>query len=570
MIQRTGSGPHELGAPHRDLVQIANELLPLSAFPLEALAERDRDRFRPVLAGQCGEVSRQPAGVLALDGQSHALISGVCREHSALSAAAGSPGAKPRSREFPTVTTSERGGMGALVAALVAASTLACGAAEIPRVSAADMEPAVARAIAAATTTVEREPGDAAAWGRLGMVLHAHSLPKEAADAYVEAARLDDSDHRWTHLHARLLETEAPEAALVLAEETLHRRAHFPPALALRARLLEALGEDEAAGAAWVALAAAAPNSGEAALALARRLLERGDIEGARERLERLTGRIPDSAAGWSFLAQIHRRLDQPERAQEAARRARLGASSPSRGATGDPDPLLEAVAERRADAVGREARARRAAESGDVEAAAALYRDLSRERPDDAELRYNLGNALSRLGRSAEAEAAYREALARDPDSSPAMANLANLLARSGREEEAGHLYRRSAESDPSHLPTLLGASSLAFQRGDLRDAERLLRRALAEDPTHPAALQGLGQLLATGGRLDEASAVLARALDAAAGESRGQRAGIHFLLADVERQRGRLGEARSHLDRAESLGMDIPEAFRALLNPD
>ena len=441
------------------------------------------------------------------------------------------------------------------------------GPAEIPRVATSDMEPAVARAIAAATTAVEGDPGNAAGWGRLGMVLHAHSLPEEASAAYAEAARLDDSDHRWTHLHARLLETGTPDEARTLTDETLRRRDRFLPALALRARLLETLGEEEAARDAWSELAAADPDSAEAALAAARQRLGDGDLEGAIETLEQLTRRLPTSAAAWSFLAQAHRRRGDPDAALDAARRARAASSSPSLGPTTDPDPLVEAVAALRADSVGREARARRAAERGDPESAASIYRELVRERPEDAALHYNLANALSRLGRAGEAEAAYREALARDSDSSPTMANLANLLARSGREEEAARLYRRSAESDPAHLPTLLGASSLAFQRGELRDAERLLRRALAEDPGHPAALQGLGQLLATGGRLDEAATVLGRALDAAARLSDGQRAGIHFLLADVERQRGRLDDARAHLDQAGALGMEVPDAFRALL---
>ncbi len=455
---------------------------------------------------------------------------------------------------------------GAAAAALLA--SLACGGAEIPRISPEGLEPAVARAITAATSAVERDRGEAAAWGRLGMVLHAHSFPEEAGVAYREAARLDDADHRWPHLHARLLESGDPAGALDLAREALDRRPGFPPALALRARLLEALGERDAAGEAWIALRAAAPDSVEAALALGRRSIAARDLDAAREQLERLVERSPSSAAAWSFLAQIHRREGDGDAAVRAAARARAAAASPTRGETADPDPLLEAAFDLRADAVGREARARRAAAAGDPETAAALYGGLIAERPEDPDLRYNLGNALSRMGRAADAEAAYREALTRSPDSSPVMANLANLLARSGRDDEAETLYRRSAESDPGHIPTLLGASSLRFQRGDLREAERLLRRALAEDPNHPGALQGLGQLLATAGRLDEAASTLARALEAAAALPDRQRGALHFLLADVERQRGRLPAARAELARAEALGMVVPDAFREQLN--
>ena len=399
------------------------------------------------------------------------------------------------------------------------------------------------------------------------MVLHAHRLVGPAAAAYTEAARLDDEDHRWPHLHARVVETAAPEAALALTEEALRRNPYSSATLALKARVLEALGEHEAAAAAWDALQQVAPGSVEALLALGRRHLASGELEEAGATFERLVEGSPTSAAGWSFLSQVRRRRDDADGAAAAAARARTASRAPSLGGTADPDPLLAAVQDLRADARGREARARRAAAAGDHDTAETIYRRLLDERPESADLHYNHGNALARLGRTDEAEAAYRAALEREPDSSPALANLANLMARTGRDTEADALYRRSAANDRTHLPTLLGASSLHFQRGNLREAERFLREALAQEPGHPAALQGLGQLLATAGRLAEAAATLSEALAAAERDraAEGQLAGLHFLLADVERQRGRHGEARRHLARAEELGMAIPPAFRS-----
>lgn len=449
------------------------------------------------------------------------------------------------------------------VAALALAA--ACGGAQIPEIPSEGMEPAVRDAVHAALGAVEQDRRSAPRWGRLGMVLHAHRLAGAAGDAYAEAARLDDEDHRWPHLHGRLVEGADPARALALADETLRRNPNYFPALALRARTLEVLGQDEAAGAAWEAVRVADPDSLEASLARGRRFLAGGEPRDAREALERVVARAPASAAGWSFLAQARRRLGDAEGAADAVLRARAAARTA--GATADPDPLLLAVEDLRADRVGREARARRAAAAGDHDTAEAIYRRLLNEQPGSADLHYNHGNALARLGRTGEAEAAYRAALEREPDSSPAMANLANLLARSGRDAEADALYRRSAANDRTHLPTLLGASSLHFQRGNLREAERFLREALAQAPGHPAALQGLGQLLATAGRLGEAASTLNEALAAAErdGAADGQLAGLHFLLADVERQRGHRGEALRHLARAEELGMTIPPAFRS-----
>ncbi len=435
--------------------------------------------------------------------------------------------------------------MRALAVLLLAAG---CGGAAIPEVPTEGMDRAVAAAVRDALEATRAEPSEPARWLRLAMTLHAHRIAEPSGAAYAEAARLDADDHRAPHLHGRLVEAGDPVRALELAQRSLERNPGFPPSLALRARALEALGEDAAA--AWQELARAAPDSVEAGLARARRLLP-GDPTAAAAILERL----PGSAAGWSFLAQARSRRGDAAGAQDAADRARSAAPA------GDPDPLLLMVEDLRRDPTGREARARRAAASGNHEAAEALYRNLAQERPRSSALRYNHANALARLGRTGDAEAAYRDALALDPESSPALANLANLLARSGRNAEAAELYRRSAAGDPEHLPTLLGASSLSFQRGDLREAERLLRQALEIDPEHPAALQGLGQLLASQGRFASAADALGLALLAAS--EPGARAGIHFLLADVERSRGRRAAALAHVERAEALGMDVPPAF-------
>ena len=478
--------------------------------------------------------------------------------------------AAPNAPPSRTTHTAARrpGWRSAGLASLLALST-ACGGAEIPQISTEGMEPAVGTAIRAALAAVEDGTRDPARWGRLGMVLHAHGLPDLAGDAYAEAARLDDGDHRWPHLQGRLVETADPAGALALADEALRRNRYFSPALALRARVLERLGEDDAAGGAWEALQQASPDSFEASLALGRRRLASGDLEGALTALERLVDLLPSSAAGWSFLSQVRRRLGDAEGAASAAARARHGfPHAVSRGyRRSGPAPGRGPGSAGRQP--GQEARARRASAAGDHDTAEGIYRRLLAERPGSAGLHYNHGNALARLGRTDEAEAAYRAALSRDSDSSSAMANLANLLARTGRDEEADALYRRSVAADPTHLPTLLGASSLHFQRGNLRQAERFLRDALARDPDHPAALQGLGQLLATAGRLGEAAGTLTRALTAAGqeGAAAGQLAGLHFLLADVERQRGRRAEALRHLARAEALGMAVPPAFRAQL---
>src|SRR5437899_2943389 len=60
-------------------------------------------------------------------------------------------------------------------------------------------EPVVAEAIEAARTSVAANPRSASAWGRLGMVLHAHDYLAEAARCYAQAEKLDSHDPRWPY-----------------------------------------------------------------------------------------------------------------------------------------------------------------------------------------------------------------------------------------------------------------------------------------------------------------------------------------------------------------------------------
>jgi hypothetical protein len=67
--------------------------------------------------------------------------------------------------------------------------------------------------------------------------------------------------------------------------------------------------------------------------------------------------------------------------------------------------------------------------ESGEVEAALALYRQAEVEDPGDADIHVQVGHALKLLGRSAEAAEAYGRALLHDPQRSDAAAECAALL---------------------------------------------------------------------------------------------------------------------------------------------
>ena len=447
----------------------------------------------------------------------------------------------------------------------------ACGGAEIPEISLDGMEPAVVEAVRRARAAVERDRGDGSAWGRFGMVLHAHRLTGPAAVAYAEAARL-----RTVTTTAGRTSTAGSWRAptrLGLLNSPTRRSAGIPvfsPSLALSARTLEATGQDEAAGAGWEALRQSAPNSAEASLALGRRRIAEGDLTGARAALELVVDRVPSSAAGWSFLSQVQRRLGEREAAANAAVRARAASRSLSLGITADPDPLLVAVEDLRADSRGREARARRASAAGDHQTAEAIYRRLLTESPERA------GVALQprQLPRPARPQRGRRS---RVPRGHGARSRFERGNGQPGQPvgAERTRPRRPTISTVVRSPPTLLTSRRCSGPRASTSSAATFGRRNVTcgwrwpRNPITRELCRVSGQLLATLGRLGEAAETLDRAL-AAAGKDQaaaGQRAGLHFLLADVARQRGRTAEARNHLAQAETLGMNIPPAFRALL---
>src|SRR5437016_3622527 len=69
----------------------------------------------------------------------------------------------------------------------------------LPEVDLADADPAVKSLIGSAEAAVRRAPRSADAWGRLGMVLAAHSFYPESVVCFAAAQRLDSEEPRWPY-----------------------------------------------------------------------------------------------------------------------------------------------------------------------------------------------------------------------------------------------------------------------------------------------------------------------------------------------------------------------------------
>ena len=130
----------------------------------------------------------------------------------------------------------------------------------------------------------------------------------------------------------------------------------------------------------------------------------------------------------------------------------------------------------------------------------------------------YNLGTALSGVGRLDEAEENLRRALELDPRHESALQNLGSVLVRKQHHEQAVDAYRRLIEIDPRSAVAHSGMGIALYYLGRTDEALQSVDRALAIDPNFEEALinrKGMPQVKAHAdagvafmaqGKLDEA----------------------------------------------------------------
>ena len=134
------------------------------------------------------------------------------------------------------------------------------------------------------------------------------------------------------------------------------------------------------------------------------------------------------------------------------------------------------------------------------------LLMDALRLEPDDEDVHYNLGIALSRLGRHEEALEHYHEAIRLFPDYVEAHNNMGNLLQQLGRFDEAIDHFRSAVKIMPDFAVgwNSLGTASQHF--GQPAEAAKCFKKAVEIDPDYWQAHLNIGSSAMVDGRKAEA----------------------------------------------------------------
>jgi len=353
---------------------------------------------------------------------------------------------------------------------------------------------------AAAPGAAGRELADA--YGSLARLYHAYEFVEAAEAAYVNAARLDPRDARWSHLLGYLYQQTGRLEEAAGRFVAARRASPRDRAAAVRLgqvylglnRLREAREQFDDVATVFPALAQ--HGLGEVALRERRFSDALGHFRAALER-------VPQATSIHYQLAMALRGLGRLD-----AARAQLARRGPGGISIGDPivDQLQALVLGER----GLVIQGRRAFEAGLFQDAVDAFTKALGAAPESVAARANLGLALSRLGHSEAAAEQFERVLRLDADNVIAHAALGQMLAGRGRDSDAAVHLRAARAQAPDDATVNRELVGVLLRLGRQDEAIELLAATRTAAPDDEDALVSLSILLASRERYREAVALL------------------------------------------------------------
>lgn len=431
----------------------------------------------------------------------------------------------------------------------------------VPEPDMKDMEARVAERLRETRAAVLRDPSSGEAWGRFGMVAHAHELWEEAAIAYRKAWDLDPGDERWPYYLGDVLSVVGTdlEAAEHAFRAALQLRPGYAPAHMRLGRVLVAQGELDAAVEELRKALEIQPDLQPARLTLAQARVSQGKLDRARELLEELLEEQPRHAQALSTLGQVYMRLGRRDDARKVAERARDAAVFNLYS-----DPLMGQVTNEGVSALLISDRARAFLDNGQYEQAAIGLRQVVEIQPQNAPAHQQLALAYRNLGRLEAARSEMQQVVELEPERADARVQLASLHLDLGAPAAAVPHLQEALELDPELIDArwlLARAMVLTGRPADgVRRFEEARRRVRAAGGTIPSwSHLEWGSGLAQTGRLGEAVEHFRLALAA-----QPENPQAHFYMGLASEGMGRIDEAVEHYCRSMELQPNPPAGGR------
>lgn len=193
---------------------------------------------------------------------------------------------------------------------------------------------------------------------------------------------------------------------------------------------------------------------------------------------------------------------------------------------------------------------------AGDLEGAAAAYRQFLTEHADNIEARSNLGVVLARLGRYAEAIDAYREGLRRDPSKAAVRLNLGIALYKAQQLSDAAGEFDTVLQGQPDNLQARYLAADCRLRLGEPAKTVALLSALESSRPDDLllAYLLGMGYLRTE--QVEKGQALIERIM------RKGDSAEARLMMGVARLEHNDFNGAIDDLKRAVDLNPELPTA--------
>jgi tetratricopeptide (TPR) repeat protein len=354
-------------------------------------------------------------------------------------------------------------------------------------------EPQVAEKITTLKKQLSKKPKSAAAWGKLAMNLDIHDFKQESVIAYKQAAGLDPKDFRWPYYLAIVLDEMGSAEALQFFDQSAKLNPKYAATyLRYGDALLQFKQNEEALQQFNAALSI--ENSSNAHVGLARIALSKGDLNAAREHLEKATQANPRHGEVHGLLSDVYRRLNNQE---EANRELQLAQQLPKKKPLQD-KLELELIGEG-VSSYWYELRGRAYLDQGYLEDAINELKLAVQYSPKDARLFSTLGVAYLQAQKNAEAAQQLRASLDLDPNSVNAMNNLASALFEMGRTDEAIQWVNKAIEQEPEFAGSYDHLGRLLLRADRNEEALKAYENAMHQFPHDQTLALQLAWMLAT-----------------------------------------------------------------------
>jgi len=177
---------------------------------------------------------------------------------------------------------------------------------DLPKLTITDLPAEVRDQVRGADDDARKNPQDARASGKLGMLMDLYHRPNEAAACYRRAHQLDASEFRWLYYLGSL---QARQGNHREAAETLRAALRLKPDyLSARLKLAESLlagGDPDASREIYSAIVAEYPAAPEAYYGLGRIALAKGEATAAGQSFTKACELFPSYGAAHYQLAQV-------------------------------------------------------------------------------------------------------------------------------------------------------------------------------------------------------------------------------------------------------------------------